>query len=390
MMYKLSLLLRKIKSRKRLQAVTATFAEDKSWIAAHIQRPEPGGEDNLLIIRLDDIGDYVLFRNMLPYYSAMYPHRKLFLLGNVTWKGLFEAVDAIHDITPIWVDKKQYFKDPAYRQALWQRLADLGFTEVIAPSVSRNVLLDDLCVMAAGAVNNTGVGQLYEVPELLALSRGLYTSLVNIPRNIYEFGGNRLAAEIITGKLVDIKKPYLPKLSSGQQPPSIGLFIGANAVSRRWSNEGWKDLIAMLRRQYPAHTILILGGPDDTDSAAAILEGFTGDGQVVSRAGTLALPDTISLIQQLDLLVSNNSMAYHVGMASGIPTVIITSGENPYRFTTFNADLFPDVRVVYPERFKAHWQAYTERQQFKFEPVKADIQGIPAATVMAAAREVFR
>lgn len=390
MLYKLSLLLRKIKSRKRLQQVITTYTEDREWITTHIRRPAAPGEDAVLIIRLDDIGDYVLFRNMLPYYSAMYPHRQLYLLGNVVWRSLFEAADATHGITPLWVDKKQYFNDSAYRHTLWQELAAIGFAEVIAPSLSRNVLLDDLCTLAAGAASNTGVGQLYELPELLPLSRNLYGTLATVSRNSYEFDSNRLAAEIITGKLVDIKRPYLPKLSAGGEvTATIGLFIGANAVSRRWSNEGWKEAITLLRRHYPGHTLCLLGGPDDIANAAVIMDHCAGDEKVISRVGDMSLVDTLAFIQQLDLLISNNTMAYHVSMASGIPTVIITSGENPYRFTTFSEMLFPQVSVVYPERFRVHWQAYQQQLDFKFEPVKADIQSIPASSVVEAVQKIW-
>jgi hypothetical protein len=49
----------------------------------------------LLIVKTDAIGDYILFRNLLPYIrnSKRFQGYKIVLLGNVIWKDLAEFYD---------------------------------------------------------------------------------------------------------------------------------------------------------------------------------------------------------------------------------------------------------------------------------------------------------
>src|ERR1700733_3778639 len=60
----------------------------------------------LLIIRLDDIGDYLLFRNHFAVYknSPRWADHEIVLLGNGVWADLFAALDSAKADRVIWVD----------------------------------------------------------------------------------------------------------------------------------------------------------------------------------------------------------------------------------------------------------------------------------------------
>lgn len=72
---------------------------------------------SLLLIRLDAIGDYVLFRNFIEVLkkSEKYKEYKITLLGNVVWKDLSEELDREFVDEFIWLDKNRFKKDPVYR-----------------------------------------------------------------------------------------------------------------------------------------------------------------------------------------------------------------------------------------------------------------------------------
>jgi len=70
----------------------------------------------LLILRLDSIGDYILFRNFIPYLktSEKYKNYKITLCGYLWWKELSENLDAKYISEFIWVDYSQ-MTDIKYR-----------------------------------------------------------------------------------------------------------------------------------------------------------------------------------------------------------------------------------------------------------------------------------
>ncbi|MDW8465862.1 MAG: hypothetical protein RML35_06685 [Chloroherpetonaceae bacterium] len=61
----------------------------------------------LLILRLDEIGDYVLFRNFLKEIreSERFKDYKITLCGNAAWKDLAEAFDKESVDEFIWISK---------------------------------------------------------------------------------------------------------------------------------------------------------------------------------------------------------------------------------------------------------------------------------------------
>ena len=69
--------------------------------------PARKGQNHLLIIKLDEIGDYMLFRNMLKSFrgSEKYKNHKITFLGNAAWKPIFDEYDSETADNSIWVTK---------------------------------------------------------------------------------------------------------------------------------------------------------------------------------------------------------------------------------------------------------------------------------------------
>jgi hypothetical protein len=90
--------------------------------------------NNLLLIRLDDIGDYLLFRNQLAMYkkSARWGGHRITLLGNTSWRELFQLLDADTVDEVIWTEKNRYLEDSAYRESIWSNLRSRGFDSAVA------------------------------------------------------------------------------------------------------------------------------------------------------------------------------------------------------------------------------------------------------------------
>ena len=61
--------------------------------------------EGVIIVRPDNIGDYILFRNFLPYISTSEKFQKpLILIGNKVWRDLAEHFDQPFIHRFIWVN----------------------------------------------------------------------------------------------------------------------------------------------------------------------------------------------------------------------------------------------------------------------------------------------
>ena len=82
---------------------------------------------NVLIVRLDAIGDYILWRNVLAFirHSAAYRSSRITVLGNPAWRSLAEGFDAALADEWIWVENRRRLFRMGYENLLpgciWRR-----------------------------------------------------------------------------------------------------------------------------------------------------------------------------------------------------------------------------------------------------------------------------
>src|SRR5271168_1672972 len=188
----ISLIGRRADSAKDRRRVMRTFDE---WMTAQRELSAVLRRDRtLLLIRLDEIGDYLLFRNQLQAYkaSARFKSHRITLLGNECWRDLFTALDQPTVDDTIWVNKNRYLQDAPYRMAVWKQLRAGGFETVVAPSCMRPLLLDDLCMLAAAPLHRFASVNINVHECWNRLSDSLYTSLFKPSRSLlmHEFDFN--------------------------------------------------------------------------------------------------------------------------------------------------------------------------------------------------------
>ena len=100
----------------------------------------------ILLISLDAIGDYVLFRNYIEILRDKYKEYKITLVGNIAWKQLAEELDSEYIDSFIWIDRKQFEKNPFYRYKKLKKITKQGYEIVLNPTYSRAFFVDDSIV----------------------------------------------------------------------------------------------------------------------------------------------------------------------------------------------------------------------------------------------------
>ncbi len=135
----------------------------------------------------------------------------------------------------------------------------------------------------------------------------------------------------------------------------IGLNPQAVATSRRWPLSNWNRLINLLDDSNIQ--FILFGGPNDMERSARIA-GEAGD-NVIDMTGQLSLQQSITLMSQCNLFVTNDSGLMHVANALGVPTVgmygaadIQNTGlrGNSYRNINANVCCSPCVKNTCPNK----------------------------------------
>jgi ADP-heptose:LPS heptosyltransferase len=383
-----SLIGRKADSAKDRRRVMRTFEE---WMT--VQRelsPVRRRDRTLLLIRLDEIGDYLLFRNQLEAYkaSARWKSYRITLLGNECWRDLFTALDQPTVDDTIWVNKNRYLEDAPYRMAIWKQLRAGGFETVVAPSCMRPLLLDDLCMLAAAPLHSFASVNINVHECWNRLSDSLYTSLFKPSRSLmmHEFDFNAEFSTWVSANRYPGNRPCIE-----MRPAALGqgeytiCFVGASIRSKRWPAKRWLEFIALHRRHFSGRIVLAAGSGTAELKMAHEIQQRTG---AESIAGKLTLYELLHWIAGAQAVVTNDTMAAHMSVSLNRPTVIIANGTNYMRFSEYRHAGITQVTAVYSELFNRRRKRLGDRPYAYHETVTGDIVSIRAATVFEALKDL--
>lgn len=382
MLRSLSLLIRGLQGKKE---VNRTLERFNTWRNELPSKPLGAQNRRLLLIRLDDIGDYLLFRNTLPAYKAAscFQGHEIHLLGNSAWKDIFSQYDASHVDHIIWLDKHKYFAEKDYRTQMWAQLSAIGFEKTIATSRSRSLLLDDLCMLAAGAPTNVGSNNNLVYQKLNEVSDRLYNRLYAGDSLQLEFFYNCAFAAWCIAAPFTQPRPHIT-INASVVASGMVCFVGGSKKSHLWPNEKWVQLVLALQKGDKAQ-IIIAGGPGDADFAHAIAAQTQAD----NRVGKLSLVELTHLFAGARLVITHDTMASHLAISLGIPTVIIANGDNFQRFCAYQQAGIAGVRAVYPSIFLQQWKQNNFNAFSGYKAVTSDLKTIPVHAVEAAIRELL-
>ena len=113
---------------------------------------------SLVLIRLDAIGDYILFRNFIEIIkkSEKYKDYSITLIGNSAWKDLAEELDSEFINNFIWLDRTRFSKNLFYRYRKLKEISSNGYQTIISSVFSRTFFYDDNIVKLINAKEKIG------------------------------------------------------------------------------------------------------------------------------------------------------------------------------------------------------------------------------------------
>ncbi len=364
---------------------------------ARLRRGTPPSAAAILVIRLDAIGDFLLFRPWLEHLrkSSRGQGRRLVLCGNAAWRELAEYWDANVVDHFIWLDRKQFARSLRYRYRKIAELTASGYEIAINPTFSRDLLFANRVMRIVTAKEKIGSSG---DPGLVAgwrqkLSNKAYSRLLEAePEIMFELFRNQEFFQRLLGRKLELPARLLPAVPPVKRPELNGryglLFVGASADYKKWPIEYFVETARFLQRQYNLK-IVVCGGPGDAaDMHSHKQEPETVD--FVDLCGRTTLLELFGLILQAEIMVSNETVSPHVAGLAGHPPCVVVSCSGCFgRFFPYPAAIAAEYRIVYHPEITRDLETFKQKSnQFGFHNTM-DIAAVTPAMVIAEIRRAL-
>jgi ADP-heptose:LPS heptosyltransferase len=309
----------------------------------------------VLIVRVDEIGDYMLWRPLIRELckAERFKGMQFTLCGNSSWRSLYEQLDADTFDQTVWLDKTRFKEDLFYRYRFLQQIYKKGFRWVINPTYSRDKRNDDAIVKAAAAPDNFGMVANTENWRTYdkGYDRNLYLHCwVGPTTPLFELTRNRKFTEYVTGKNIEtihwqIPEAKLPTLSITLPEKFVVIFPGSRSKHRIWPAAYFAE-VAQYFQQKDGLAIVVCGGNGDRIYADAFKEAFVGS--VTDLTGATRLPELLTILHRAEALVTVDTGSVHLAAAVGCRVLGIYNGSQYGRFSPYPNELTKQVISIYP------------------------------------------
>jgi ADP-heptose:LPS heptosyltransferase len=329
----------------------------------------------ILVVRMDGIGDMVLFRRTLEHYAEAFGVEKsdITVIGCTSWGNLADVVFEGYRVHVI--DEHAFARRPFYRFkiSLWVR--SLAVAVAVCDSYMRRALMADSLVWVSAAPR-----QIVSLPYVSERTRpefAYYLSQVDEiidtgPYPTHEVDRHFRFISAIAGRKI---KPETPRIQWRDQAPPVDagdayavLNPGSNEPGRRWPMAGYAGLARRLLDR--GVRVVLVGRPDERSDAPAIEDMSKEDG-IIDLTGRTNLPQLLDLMNHARLVISNDTGPAHLSIALARPTVVIVGGGHFGSFVPYPKNVTPDwARFVYQEMecYHCFWRCHRRANKFQLFP----------------------
>ncbi len=317
------------------------------------------------VIRMDGIGDMVLFRASLDHYPEAFGVDKgdITVIGCNSWKPIADQIFAGYRF--IAINEHAYAKNLLYRFRINLKVRFLAPETVVSDAFFRRALMADSLVWVTRAARAC-----VSYPYINEPTRSEFTYYTSQCTDVIDTGLypahelDRHAAFVshYLGKTVSAEPPKLnwsgtaPAFASGA--PYVVLNPGSNEYGRRWPLEDYVTLSKWITEQ--GFRAVFVGKADEKANADLIAEVANGE-TIIDMTGKTNLPGLMDILQSAALVVSNDTGPMHLAIGLQAPTVAIVGGGHFGSFIPYPEQATPhNVRFVYEKMdcYHCFWRCH--------------------------------
>ncbi|MFC1637032.1 glycosyltransferase family 9 protein, partial [Planctomycetota bacterium] len=316
---------------------------------------------NVLLVRPDSIGDFVIFSGILKYIRELYKDASISILTQDHIAELAQSCPHIDEV--IGFNRARATSYEQYCRGILDQLRAEEFDVAINPVYSRDAVSDSLTLQSGAKVTIASRGDNSNISEQLKLKHDkLYTRL--LPANDIPMLETVRNAEFVNSlALRNICEQCAPKvwikredetkieklLSDLNVDNPIVICPMSQHTIKDWPLWKWIQLIPKYR-DYP---IVFCGSQKDTFKINELIRALDHN-QVHNLCGRLTLRQMAALLKRSRLCLGVDTAAIHIAAAVGCPQVVIVGGGHFGRFVPYS----PDTTLIHlpMECYHCNWR----------------------------------
>lgn len=356
--------------------------------------PKPARTQGVAVVKLDAIGDLVVWLDAAKELKALYPGCKITLFANAMCAELAGKLPYWDEVCPVDVVRLRIEGCTAYRARLLRSVRRRGFDVAIQPTFSRELEVGDTLLRATGARERIGsVGDLYNMTaaQKRVADRWYTRRLPANPQPMTELERNAEFIRHLGKPGFAATLPVLPRLLELPErlrlaAPYLILFPGAGWTGRQWPVARFADIANQLSRSLGLQAV-VCGSKGELALCQSVVSA--AEVNVLNLAGQTSLPEFVELVRGARLLVGNETSAVHIAGAVGTASVGILGGGHYGRFMPYPEapGCHAPQSAVHPMPcFKCDWQCTQPHQAGGPMPC---IDGVTVENVMRVSRRAL-
>ena len=346
----------------------------------------------LLIVRMDGIGDMVLFRQALEEYSTLLKIGKsdIIILGCKSWGSI--ASEIFEGYRMLVIDEHAFARQPLYRFKIGLMVRQLNVETTICDAYFRRAMMADSLVWLSKAKKT-----IVSLPFINEPTRQEFTYYLSQVSQIIDTGPypthetirhynflSKLADKKIKPKTTLVKWSTNPKIAP--TAPYVVINPGSNEYGRRWPFESYLNVAEKLCSK--DFKIVIIG--QLSEQAGDHRKRFGDDDRILNLAGKTPLPELMGVLKNASCTISNDTGPAHLSIALGTPTVVIVGGGHFGSFVPYPESTRPShARFVFEEMSCYHcfWRCHKRSNKYEVFPC---VSAVKEASVLKNALELIQ
>lgn len=312
---------------------------------------ESGG---VLIIKLEVLGDFILFLPTLKYYREFYQGKKITLLVdnklNSKIAKRYKESGLIDEI--IILDSHKFAKNIFYRFSFSRFLHKQNFSIAIYNTYYRR-FLGDFLIKISGAKEKIGFLGFRVEKHNDRRMIDIYSKTIKIPKNIkLEFERNKYFLEKLMGKEIKEYRPeFIVKQEDNKfniQKPYAVIFPGSGRDFRQWPSERFAEICKYLISR--KITPVITGSTADKKPVESLIKnlGKEFENEIIDLSEKTNIFELASVLKDAKFYFGNDTGVLHLAVAVNCPTLCILGGGSFDSFYPY-CDLKKNIPIFWKE-----------------------------------------
>ncbi|WP_295161613.1 glycosyltransferase family 9 protein [uncultured Brachyspira sp.] len=288
------------------------------------------------------IGDYLMFRPILPFIRDYYKYDKITFIGNDRF------IDIVLSFDNEYINQYIYFEGNINNKNVTAKkfFSNINYDILISNYYLRGTWTDDFCKLINANDKIGSYGGLFVMSQRQRTDISAYTKVIysdendmfELYRNIHFFEKLFNHSIDISSISIELKEEIFKNINFNFYENYALIFIGATNDDRKWNYLNFQKVCDHLYEKYNIISY-IAGSMNDQQIANKIIQNRQ---YIKSICGKYDINSIFYIINKSKIVISNDSGGYHMAMTVGSNIIVISSGANFIRF------------INYPDKFKKY------------------------------------